>query len=70
MGLPILTRSASKDNILTFALACASGWYPVKKTKKPAPKEAGFFLHHVFLRERRYADLGNLLPIFICRASG
>ena len=33
----------------------------IKKPKKPALGEAGF-LNHVFLRERRYADHGHLLP--------
>ena len=35
---------------------------PAKESKKPA-QEAGFLLR-VFSRERRYADLGYLLPMF------
>ena len=35
----------------------------VQETKKPAQGEAGF-LRRVFSRERRYAELGYLLPMF------
>jgi hypothetical protein len=34
-----------------------------QENEEARAEEAGFFLRHVFLRERRYADLGNLLPM-------
>jgi hypothetical protein len=34
-----------------------------QESEEARTEEAGFFLRHVFLRERRYADLGNLLPM-------
>jgi hypothetical protein len=34
-----------------------------QENEEARTEEAGFFLRHVFLRERRYADLGNLLPM-------
>jgi hypothetical protein len=36
-----------------------------QESEEARAKEAGFFLRHVFLRERRYADLGNLLPLLL-----
>jgi hypothetical protein len=36
-----------------------------QESEEARAEEAGFSLRHVFLRERRYADLGNLLPMFI-----
>jgi hypothetical protein len=42
----------------------AKGDYSTKKNKKPAPKQADFSLR-VFPRERRYAELSYLLPVYL-----
>jgi hypothetical protein len=34
-----------------------------QENEEARTEEAGFFLYQVFLRERQYADLGNLLPM-------
>ena len=36
-----------------------------QENEEARTREAGFFMRRVFLRKRRYADLGNLLPMFI-----
>ena len=61
---------AQAGNDLTPSLAIRVGIRSAQESEEARAEEAGFFLRHVFLRERRYADLGNLLPMLLCRASG